>query len=472
MTNTMVDEMQKVTGVGASIGGINLPMESERVLDFFADVKNVFVLIIAGGIGSRLVGIGSNDVPKQFTVCNEAGETWIQVTVKRFLDLGILAKNVVVITTNNGQTRLAEEQLVGLGVYSSRIHQIANNYDYAGAMIKGAEFIKQIDKDAVIINTPADQYVIADDNFKATMVKAIKAASSGIPTLIGVKTTDLNLIKGCGHAIYDPDDLGETKKVIDFVEKPQLARAEELLDAGNSALNTGINVWSVKTLFEQAKTVIDKKRLEDLEKVTEAIDRSEKIYGKAATKEQIAKLTSDIQSEVKGWSLGTDELMDVFDNLQVSIGVFTWADCGTYDSLYKVLRKSADHKNAKIGGGELDSRYCSSNLFFVAENYLLKAFGLQNSFVAVNSIYNRTVIVVGDMEHCQLVKEFGEKLGDDLITGHSYNIESKNCHVQSTEVEDAMVCFIGLNNHSATSLKGRNGEIIVSISDDSFKKIS
>ena len=225
MTNTMVDEMQKVTGVGASIGGINLPMESERVLDFFADVKNVFVLIIAGGIGSRLVGIGSNDVPKQFTVCNEAGETWIQATVKRFLDLGILAKNVVVITTNNGQTRLAEEQLVGLGVYSSRIHQIANNYDYAGAMIKGAEFIKQIDKDAVIINTPADQYVIADDNFKATMVKAIKAASSGIPTLIGVKTTDLNLIKGCGHAIYDPDDLGETKKVIDFVEKPQLARA-------------------------------------------------------------------------------------------------------------------------------------------------------------------------------------------------------------------------------------------------------
>ena len=33
--------------------------------------SEVFVLIVAGGIGSRLVGIGSNDVPKQFTICNE-----------------------------------------------------------------------------------------------------------------------------------------------------------------------------------------------------------------------------------------------------------------------------------------------------------------------------------------------------------------------------------------------------------------
>ncbi len=431
----------------------------------------VFVLIIAGGIGSRLAGIGSIFKPKQFTICNEKGETWIQVTVKRYVNLGIDPKNIIVITTNKGQTDLAKGQLLGLGVLSTRIYQIADNYDYAGAMIKGAEFIKKINKEAIVINTPADQHVVADDNFNSTVEKAIIAAANGIPTLVGVRTTDLNLVKGCGHAIYSPDDMGKTKKVIGFVEKPDNERAQELLESDNSALNTGINVWKVETLFEQAGPMIKQKRLDDLAKVSEAIDKKELVYGKTVTQDQAVKIDREILKEVKGWSIGTDELMSVFNNLQVSIGTFTWADCGTYDSLYKVLNKSADHKNAVIGGGVVHAMYCAKNLFYASKNFVVKAFGLQNTFTAVNSIDGRTVVVVGSMEHCQSVKEFGEKMGDGLST-RSYTIESKNCHVQLTEVEDAIVCFVGLNNHSVTPIKGKDGEIIVSISNDSYKKAS
>ena len=430
----------------------------------------VFVLIIAGGIGSRLAGIGSIFKPKQFTICNEAGETWIQVTVKRYLELGVDPKNIIVITTNDSQTQLAQDQLLGLGVLSTRIYQIADNYDYAGAMVKGAEFIKKISKDAIAVNTPSDQYVVADDNFKLAVRRAILAASNGIPTLIGVRTTDLNLVKGCGHAIYRPDDLGETKKVVGFVEKPDDERAQELLESENSALNTGINVWKVETLLEKAGALIAKKRAEDLERVSDAIIKKESVYGKTVTRSQAVKIDREIMKEVKGWSIGTDELMSVFKNLQVSIGVFPWADCGTYDSLYKILRKSADHKNAIIGGGRVQNLYCTKNLLYVAKNYLVKVYGLSNSFVAVNSINNRTVVVVGDMNHCQLVKEFGEKMGDDLLSTRSYTIESKNCQVQLTEVEDALVCFVGLDNHFVSPVKGENGEIVVTISNNSYSK--
>lgn len=458
----VVDRTQKAKEIQSKIGGINIPMETGRTLGFFVNIKKVFVLIIAGGIGSRLVGIGSNDVPKQFTECNEKGETWIQVTVDRFIELGVLPSNVVVVTTNNGQTKLAEEQLISRGVHSDHIHQIGNNYDYAGAMFKGAEFINKIDKDAVVINTPSDQYIVADDNFRSTMVKAVIAAFGGTPVAVVVEIADLNLMQGCGHAIYDL----KTMRVIGFVEKPGLLQAKDLLNDGNSGLNTGINVWSLKTLFEQAKSIIAKKRQADLEEVKDILAKDEKIYGKVTTKEQAEKSNARVRAEVKGWSLGTDELMSVFSNLHVVVGKFKWADCGTYDSLYKVLRKSADHKNAKIGNGKVDNTFCSNDLFFVADNYLLKAYGLKNSFVAVNSIYNRTVVVVGNMEYSQLVKEFGEKLGDDLITGHSYDIESKNCRVQSTEVEDLIVCFIGLSNHSAVAFRNENGEILVGVSND------
>ncbi len=452
--------------------------------------SEVFVLIVAGGIGSRLIGIGSNDVPKQFTICNEFGETWIQVTAKRFLGFGIPAKNIVVITTNDGQTKLAEEQLIGLGVFSSRIHQIANNYDYAGAMIKGAEFIKRINNDAIVINTPADQHIIADENFYRTIGRAIDAAASGLPILIGVRTTDLNLMKGCGHAIYSNTDLGEIKKVIGFIEKPNAEKANELLNSENSALNTGINVWSLETLFSQSKDIISNKRKLDLEKVDQAIHRKEAEYinrkesrrdeiisldansklTNYITTEATAKITQDILSEVKGWSLKTDELMEVFDNLHVAVGSFVWEDCGTYSSLYKVLKKMPEDKNAKIGGGQYYSKYCKNNLFFVAEGYCLTTYGVSNSFIAINSIASKTVVVVGNMEYCQLVKEFGEKLGAGTLDSYSYSIESKNNHLQRTMVENLIVCFVGIDNHSVSSFKTPQNEIIISISNDIYDK--
>lgn len=445
----------KTAGVSVFAGGIVI-------------FRGTYVLIIAGGIGSRLVGIGSNDVPKQFTICNEQGETWIQVTVKRFLALGIPARNIIVITTNEGQTELAKDQLLPLKVFEHHIHQIGSNYDYAGAMVKGAEFIKSIDRDAVVINTPSDQYIVADDNFKATMRSAVESAASGVPTIVGVRTTDLNLIRGCGHAIYQAEDLGQTKKVVSFVEKPDLEKAQDLLNSENSALNTGINVWRIQDLFEQSKDLIASKRRDDLNKVIAVLDEQDRTYGKVITLEEAAKRTKEVQREVGGWSMSTDELMLVFDNLHVAIGNFAWADCGTYDSLYKVLNKTAD-KNAKIGLGDSEARDCSGSLFYTADGYWTKPFGLRNAFMAVNKIYGRTVVVIGDMKYCQLVKEFGEKLGADAITGHSYSIESKNCHVQQTEV-DLIVCFVGLSNHSVAAINGRDGEIIVSVSNDSYVK--
>lgn len=441
-------------------------------------LENTFLLILAGGIGSRLIGIGSKEVPKQFAIANELGETWIQITVKRFLDFGIMPKNVVVITTNSSQTALAENQLAKLDVLNSNICQIASNYDYAGAMIKGSEFIKNLDSDALVINTPADQYVEADDIFYSTLSKAVKSASQGKPTIIGVRTSDLNLIKGCGHAVYSKGDLNESKKVIEFIEKPKGERAEDILKSDNSAINTGISVWTTKTLFEQASNLIQNKRLEDLKKVKRAFaikeaevlaSREESVsVGVPLTKEEADSITKNILSEVDGWSISTDQLMEVFDDLYVSIGSFVWEDCGTYSSIYKVSKKTPDTKNAKIGGGKYEVVHCTKNLFFVPEGYHLAGYGLQDSFVAINTIYGRTVVVAGKLNNSQLLKEFGEEFGPGLADKRTYMIDSINNHVQKTMVGDLMVCFVGLNNHSVSAVRLTDGDIFVSVSNDAF----
>ena len=102
------------------------------------------------------------------------------------------------------------------------------------------------------------------------------------------------------------------------------------------------------------------------------------------------------------------------------------------------------------------------------EGYHLAGYGLQDSFVAINTIYGRTVVVAGKLNNSQLLKEFGEAFGPGLADKRTYMIDSINNHVQKTMVGDLMVCFVGLNNHSVSAVRLTDGDIFVSVSNDAF----
>lgn len=396
-------------------------MLSENLFEF----KDLYVALIAGGQGTRLFPMSHDLCPKQFCALDSA-QTFIQATARRFIDFGVKSSNVVVITTNPNQSQLAKAQLLPLGVLSQNIYEIEPHFGYAGAMVKAAQFIQDLSEgDAIIINTPADQYIVADENFSETMNDAVASARDGRPTLVGVKVTDLNTVMGCGHALYNAAEAATCKTVTGFVEKPARAEADKLMRKGISVCNTGINVWSVSTLL-------------------------------------------DAVAGHEG-SLATDTLMELLGSLKVAIGTFGWYDCGTLKSLYDISERTPNHKNASLGQGKVFRHNCRRSLFVSIKHVEIHASGADNVAVVVNEVNGRMVIAIVNLDDSQKVRDLAEDYQQhkEFLTD-DFSVGARNNRVSTTSVsEEIRVGFVGVRDYTVTAVKYDDGKFVVIVSNDS-----
>jgi mannose-1-phosphate guanylyltransferase len=385
---------------------------------------NVWVAIIAGGRGTRLFPLSHNECPKQFCQL-DSENTFIQATAKRFISIGVKPNRIVILTTNDNQTRLASEQLTSLGIITPNLYQIDECYGYAGAMIKVAEFIKQHDKNAIIINTPSDQYIVESPNFTETIKLAINDAANGQPTIIGVKVNDLVTFTGCGHALYDPEEPGDCKTVKGFVEKPDLKEAEVMMRRDDSACNTGINVWNVNTILKAAK-----------------------------------------KFDVENDQIPTDALMDSFTKLSLAIGKFDWYDCGTLKSLYDISKKTPNHKNATLGGGFVERKDCLRSLFYSVEGINLYADNVLDAAVVINIIKDRVFVAIVSMDKSQLVKQLANDYNQyALVLDYDFSVQARNNIIPYTNFSaEINVGFVGVHDYVVTAIKGKEGEINIIVS--------
>ena len=392
--------------------------------------NNTWVAIIAGGRGTRLFPLSHGKRPKQF--CDlDSQNTFIQATAKRFIDFGVKPTRIVVIVTSDNQFALANEQLNPLGIISPNILHISDKFGYAGSMVKAGEFISDIDKDAVVINTPADQYIEVGDAFNQTMSEAVANAKRNNPTLVGVKVNDLVTAMGCGHALYDDAEAkNNCKPVTGFTEKPKAEEAKRLMREDRSLCNTGINVWSIHSLEKALK---------------------------------------DFKMPKNG--LNTDQLMKMFQDSQklyVAIGRFVWHDCGTLKSLYDISDKTPNHKNASLGKGYVDRTDCHRSLFITIKGVDLYATGVDDAAVVVNEIEDHIVVVIARLEDSQKVRDLAEdyKKNKAFLTD-DFSMGARNNRVSRTGISgDIRVGFVCVDHYTVTAIKYANGNIAVIVSND------
>jgi mannose-1-phosphate guanylyltransferase len=391
-------------------------------------LRLTFVAILAGGEGTRLFPISHSMRPKQFCQLDKEN-TFIQATMQRFVDLGVKPTQVIVVTTNPEQTRLAHEQLKPLGALSQNILEINPVFGYAGAMVKAAAFIKALDENALVINTPADQFIATDEDFVNTVSQALESAAGGSPTLIGVKVNDLNTIMGCGHAKYDLAEEGGCKSVLAFVEKPDKKEADRLIRVGNSVCNTGINVWRV----EDVLAAVDGRDLEA--------------------------------------GLATDELMEALkDRLKIAFGNFAWYDCGTLKSIYDISQKTSDDKSVMLGDGDTHRHNCHGSLFVTMSDVELYVSGIKDAAVVVNEVDGQIIVAVVNLDDSQKVgklaadyKTNSYMLHEDLSIGARNNIVS-----QTAISHEIVAMFVGVSKHTITTIKLADSRILISVSNDAM----
>jgi len=203
---------------------------------------NFYPIILAGGRGTRFWPRSRRTTAKQILAL-EGKKTMIQQTVARLLPLAP-ARRFWVITNPDLRNEI-RRQLPRLPTRQIIAEPVARNT--APAIGLAAYILLRSDPTAVIGMFPAD-HVIADEKaFHKAVQRAVAIAATGENIVVmGIKPTRPET--GYGYIETGRRARGGVYRVKRFTEKPNLEKAGEFVEAGNYYWNSGMFIWSARTL--------------------------------------------------------------------------------------------------------------------------------------------------------------------------------------------------------------------------------
>ena len=217
------------------------------------DIKDRFVVIMAGGRGERFWPVSREQSPKQL-IKLWGDRSFLQQAVDRVMPL-VPAKNVFVIT-NATQAAAVRKQLPRL----PRENIVAEpmGRDTCAAVTLGAALVGARSTTGVMAVLPADHVVPEEKKFQQVLADAFDLASRGQAILtIGIKPTEPATGYGyirVGEALPPPPGVKAYRTVFhraeQFVEKPHFDRALEYVNSGQYRWNAGMFIWSFVTITE------------------------------------------------------------------------------------------------------------------------------------------------------------------------------------------------------------------------------
>lgn len=207
------------------------------------------VVIMAGGIGSRLWPLSTPEVPKQFIDVLGIGRTLIQLTVDRFAPV-CSPENFWVVTGEN-YVDIVREQLPSIPTEQILAEPMGRNT--APCIAYASWKIAKKDPSANIVVTPADALVLKTNEFASVIIKALAfSADSNAIVTVGIAPTRPET--GYGYIHSTSNVRGEIIKVSEFKEKPTLDIAKEYVANGQYFWNAGIFIWNVNTILNELRT--------------------------------------------------------------------------------------------------------------------------------------------------------------------------------------------------------------------------
>jgi mannose-1-phosphate guanylyltransferase len=201
-----------------------------------------YPVILAGGRGTRFWPLSRKRRAKQLLPL--AGkDTMIQQTLSRLLPLAS-TKRFWIITNDDLRMAIAR-QLPKVDKQQIIAEPAARNT--APAIGLAAFLLVQSHPEAVIGMFPSDHVIGDERRYRETIERgaAIAAAGKNI-VVLGVRPTRPET--GYGYIEAGADFDGHALRVRRFTEKPDGPRATEFLAAGNYYWNSGMFLWSARTL--------------------------------------------------------------------------------------------------------------------------------------------------------------------------------------------------------------------------------
>jgi len=198
---------------------------------------NRAAIVLAGGAGTRLWPLSTEQRPKQFLELFE-GRSLLQRTVTRLARS--FGSDNLFISTQSKYRELVLEQLPGMD--PERILLEPTRRNTAPAIATATASVAQRLGDPVVGIFPADHYIRDDAAFDGTIESAIDFASRET-WLVTLAIEATRPETGFGYLeLGDPIGQG-VFRVTRFVEKPDAERARQFIASGRHAWNAGMFLW-------------------------------------------------------------------------------------------------------------------------------------------------------------------------------------------------------------------------------------
>jgi mannose-1-phosphate guanylyltransferase/mannose-6-phosphate isomerase len=220
-------------------------------------------VILAGGGGTRLWPLSRTAYPKQFLSLLDQ-HSLFQHTVKRLH--GLVSAEQLWVVTGAEHHFIVQSQLAQLAEPAqpdTQVDQILvepTGKNTAAAIGLAALHLQRQDPQAVMIVLPADHWITKPDAFVSLLRDGIAWAEQGKFVTLGIIPDRPETGYGYIQAQTDSQSisaatLGHTAcNVKRFVEKPDIATAQDYVSSGQYYWNAGIFVWQASTILEEIAT--------------------------------------------------------------------------------------------------------------------------------------------------------------------------------------------------------------------------
>jgi len=334
-------------------------------------------VILAGGSGTRFWPRSRRARAKQ-VLALDGERSMIQQTIERLKPLANLKHTWVI--TNEYLAQEIQDQLPGVPAAQIVQEPVARNT--APACGLAAFLIERQNPDAVLGIFPSDHVIGDEPRFLKTLQKGIALAAAGENIVVlGIEPSRPET----GYGYIETGDFTRDEVALHvrrFTEKPNQHRAEEFVAAGNYYWNSGMFLWSARTLANAVR--------EHLPETAPLLESIAAAWGTPQFEEVFQALYPKCENISVDYAVLEPRSAkgEHLSNLYCLPAEFSWNDLGSWASLYEYQLETRLRGD---GDGNVSD---SSGLMALeaANNYIYSP----RKFVALVGVENLVIVETED----------------------------------------------------------------------------
>jgi mannose-1-phosphate guanylyltransferase / mannose-6-phosphate isomerase len=348
--------------------------------------SRIIPVILSGGSGTRLWPVSRESFPKQlWPLISERTllqETALRARGERFAP--------PVVVCNQEHRFLIAEQLRAAGITDPRILLEPVGRNSAPAIAAAALLVAEAEPDAVLWLLAADHVIGDVAALQESLAIAAAAARTGRIVTFGMRPTTPET--GYGYIALGAalDDAPGAYAVARFVEKPDAAKAAQLVADGRHLWNSGMFVFTARTLLQELET----HAADVLHAVRDAV---------AERRQDLDFIRLGVAAFTASPSISLDyAVAERTHRAAVVPADIGWSDVGSWGALWELGRKD-ESGNVAVGDVLLEN---ACNCYVRSDGMLAAVVGLQDAVVVVTE----DAVLAMHREHAQDVKKVVDRL--------------------------------------------------------------